>query len=117
MHALGRVVEEAGPGGQPFACITPAAALTALRVMLAGIGVEGASEYRCHDLRRGHALDLQLSGAPLWEILAAGEWKWPAFPDYLDVHELETDLMVQVLNPCFQPFPSCLGGTCSAGAL
>jgi len=76
--------------------ITPAAALAALREMLAGIGVVGASEYRCHDLRRGHALDLQLSGAPLWEILAAGEWRSPAFLSYLDLHSLETELVIQV---------------------
>ena len=34
-------------------------------------------------------------GAPLWEILAAGEWKSPAFLLYLDMHQLERDLVVQ----------------------
>ena len=50
------------------------------------LGVDNALEYRTHDLRRGHALDLQLSGAPLWEILNAGKWKSPAFLQYLDLH-------------------------------
>ena len=36
-----------------------------------------------------------VSGAPLWEILAAGEWRSPAFLTYLDMHQLETDLVIQ----------------------
>ena len=35
------------------------------------------------------------AGAPLHEILNAGEWSSPAFPKYLDLHKLETDLVVQ----------------------
>ena len=35
------------------------------------------------------------SGAPLWEILAAGEWSSPAFLKYVDLHGLDTDLVVQ----------------------
>ena len=35
------------------------------------------------------------SGAPLWEILAAGEWSSPAFLKYLDLHRLDTELVVQ----------------------
>ena len=70
-----------------------------------GMGIDNASLYRCHDLRRGHAKDLQESGAPLWVILEAGEWKSPAFLEYLDIHKLETDLVVQVrvsvLGRCF----------------
>ena len=34
-------------------------------------------------------------GAPLWQILAAGEWKSPAFLLYLDMHSLERDLVIQ----------------------
>ncbi len=79
--------------------------------MLAGIA--GAAQYRTHVLRCGHAKDLQLAGhafgmgfshtgfvcyvagAPLWEILAAGQWSSPAFMRYLDLHCLETELVVQ----------------------
>ena len=35
------------------------------------------------------------SGAPLWEILAAGEWPSPSFLKYLDLHRLDTELVVQ----------------------
>ena len=35
------------------------------------------------------------SGAPLWEILAAGEWSSPAFLKYVDLHRLDTELVVQ----------------------
>jgi hypothetical protein len=34
-------------------------------------------------------------GAPLYVILAAGEWASPAFLSYLDIHRLETDLVIQ----------------------
>ena len=35
------------------------------------------------------------AGAPLWQILAAGEWRSPAFMEYLDKFQLETDIVVQ----------------------
>ena len=38
---------------------------------------------------------LVLQGAALWIILAAGEWRSPAFLAYMDLHQLETDLVVQ----------------------
>ena len=63
--------------------------------MLGALGVEKHDLYRTHDLRRGHALDLQCSGAPLWEILEAGEWTSPAFMKYLDLHRLDAELVVQ----------------------
>ena len=69
--------------------------LQVLRNILVDLEVHRATEYRLHDLRRGHALDLQQSGAPLYEILAAGEWRSPAFLDYLDKNQLETDMVVQ----------------------
>lgn len=42
--------------------MTAAKALGMLRYLLTQMGEPHASEYRTHDLRRGHALDLQLSG-------------------------------------------------------
>ena len=36
-----------------------------------------------------------VAGAPLWEFLAAGEWRSPAFMEYLDKFQLETDVVVQ----------------------
>ena len=40
-------------------------------------------------------MDLQMSGAFLAEILAAGEWRSPAFMKYLNMHQLKEDLVVQ----------------------
>jgi len=40
-------------------------------------------------------MDLVASGAPLWEILGAGEWRSPAFLQYLNLHELEEGLVTQ----------------------
>ena len=34
-------------------------------------------------------------GAPLYEILQAGEWRSPAFLKYLQLHTLERDAVVQ----------------------
>ena len=45
-----------------FEGITAHEALDKLRFMLAAIGVEKAELYRSHDIRRGHALDLQCAG-------------------------------------------------------
>ena len=97
-----------------FAGITASHAAVNLQVMLKNIGVEESYLYRTHDLRRGHARDLQLSGArlcaydesnrvnlstfagaPLWEILSAGEWRSPAFLSYLDLHQLDAQLVIQ----------------------
>ena len=47
---------------QPFQGITPLNALKILRVMLGLVGVANPECYRTHDLRRGHAKDLQLAG-------------------------------------------------------
>ena len=58
--------------------------------------IEGAEMYRLHDFRRGHARDLQASGANLATILAAGEWRSPAFLQYLDKEELENQAVQQV---------------------
>ena len=95
VHVLGHVVECLPCGVKLFDGITAGIALAELRRVLGEIGVKDAAAFRTQDLRRGHALDLQLSGAPLWAILSAGEWKSPAFLQYLDMHRLETELVVQ----------------------
>ena len=69
--------------------------MAVLREILLSLKIKDAALYRMHDFRRGHALDLQLSGASLYEILAAGEWRSPAFLEYLDVQAPETALVVQ----------------------
>ena len=34
-------------------------------------------------------------GAPLWEILEAGQWRSPAFLKYLDLHSLDKKMVIQ----------------------
>ena len=36
-----------------------------------------------------------MAGAPLYEILSAGEWRSPAFMEYLDYMKLESDVVIQ----------------------
>ena len=93
--ARGRRVSDLAFGLWLFGGISAAVALRALREMLAALGVQGASLFRLHDLRRGHAKDLQESGATLAEILAAGEWRSCAFMAYLDRDALERDAVVE----------------------
>ena len=95
VHVLGPIIK-AWPEDVPlFEGITASLASTKLREMLGAVGVRGNETYRTHDLRRGHALDLQLSKAPLWQILQAGEWTSPAFLKYLDMHRLDTDFVAE----------------------
>ena len=95
VHIAGPYLDRHGEGQGLFAGVTAASALKVLRQLLAVLKVEGAGEYRTHDFRRGHAKDLQQSGAPLWKILEAGQWRSPAFLKYLDMNSLDTELVAQ----------------------
>ena len=53
------------PGATLFPGISPWGALRTMRRMLVILEVPDAGKYCVHDFRRGHALDLQLSGACL----------------------------------------------------
>ena len=71
----------------------------ALRALKAALALlpdtrKDASLYRCHVFRRGHAQDLAASGATLVEILLAGQWRSPAFLDYIDRKMLERDAVL-----------------------
>ena len=69
--------------------------LCALRQRLHKLDVPDASLYRTHDFRRGHAKNLQVSGTSLVVILEAGQWRSPAFLSYLDLHKLESDVVLE----------------------
>ena len=62
VHVVGTVIKKLGPGKPMFRGVTANAALSKLRIMLSEIGVAEAVEYGTHDLRRGHAMDLQAAG-------------------------------------------------------
>ena len=100
VHALWPFIEQCSDAmlPQPFisARITPSFALKQLRCALGvAVGVPDAEKYRTHDLRRGHANDMLRNGSTVNEILAAGQWRSPAFLRYLDLEELERDAVVE----------------------
>ena len=113
VHVVGYLVDKKSVGEKLFPRITAANALKQLRAMLADLQVQDAGMHRTHDIRRGHAKDLQQSGtglrlivpelqcfcaclgAHLRDILKAGEWRSPAFLDYLDMEELERDVVIE----------------------
>ena len=59
------------------------------------LGVHSADEYMARDFRRGHADNLRRAGKRLREILWAGEWKSPAFLQYLDLERMEHDVVFE----------------------
>ena len=62
IHVLGAYVAAVPAGHKLFQGISASSALQGLRLMLRALTISRAGEYRTHDLRRGHAKDLQLSG-------------------------------------------------------
>ena len=73
VHVLWAYSEQLPTGHQPFANLNMKAILLGMRRRLELIGFTDALSYRTHDFRRGHARDLQASGASLLEILQVGE--------------------------------------------
>ena len=82
-------------GEQSFAEFTASSALSALRQLLALLNIPDAHLFRTHDMRRGHARDLQARGASLAEILRAGDWRSASFMQYLDTCQLEEDVVLE----------------------
>ena len=95
VHTLWPFFRGVGEGVMPFEDFTPGYALKALRNMLRRLQVPQAGVYRTHDIRRGHAQDLLVKGASLSEILRAGQWKSPAFLEYLDLEVLEKGAVLE----------------------
>ena len=65
VHVVGPFIARVPRGARLFPGITAHSATKALRAALQALGVPKASEYCTHDLRRGHAKDLQMAGAGL----------------------------------------------------
>ena len=91
VHVLGEYLGEFEPGAQPFRKWRGDSVLVELRELLVEMGIEGASQYRSHDLRRGHNEDLRARGGSIGEMLSAGGWNSAAFMCYLDKMRLECD--------------------------
>ena len=62
VHVIGPVLDSVAHGSKLFGGATAANALCTLRFILGQLGVERVTDYRTHDLRRGHAQDLVESG-------------------------------------------------------
>ena len=82
-------------GAKPWAQFSAGFANRSLRGALLELKIPNAPSFGTHDIRRGHAKDLQMSGATLSEILAAGQWRSPAFMRYLDESELEMGVALE----------------------
>ena len=95
VHVLWPFFSRLEVGQAAFPGVSAACALKQLRVLLEFLELENFCRYRCHDLRRGHAKDLQMNGANLQQILAAGEWKSPAFLQYLSLTDLELGAVIE----------------------
>ena len=95
VHVLWPFFDALPVGFKPFSSLNLRMLNQDLRRRLERVGVGEAQLFRTHDFRRGHAGDLQTSGATLLHILEAGEWRSPAFLKYLDMETMERDLVVQ----------------------
>jgi hypothetical protein len=94
VHVLWNFLDPLPVGATPFANLSGHVANKLLKECCAKLRVPHAAEVVCHDLRRGHAKDLQQAGASLREILDAGQWRSPRFLKYLDMDSLEKDFVV-----------------------
>ena len=66
-----------------------------LRSRLCRLGVNDAYAYGTHDFRRGHTMDMVVAGAPLSQILKAGQWKSNAFLQYVEQQEVECGAVLE----------------------
>ena len=66
VHVMRVLLDKLSVGAALFPKISKSSALVTLRRMLAELDVPMATSYGTHDLRRGHARDLQSSGALLF---------------------------------------------------
>ena len=95
VHALWPFFEQLELGEKPFAGIAAGRAMQVLRSFMHSLGDRQHKLYRTHDLRRGHAKDLQMNGANLHEILTAWDGRSPAIFKYLDMFELEAGAVME----------------------
>jgi len=93
VHVAWPYFEKLEPWQAAFSGIRPARALWQLREMLGRLGYDDAAIYRTHDLRRGHALDIQERGGSLQEIWAAGEWKPGSHLAYMNIPKLRNSVV------------------------
>ena len=112
VHVLGKLAATRARGHKLFPGLTPGRALRSLRRILTMLSVSEAQLYRTHDLRRGHAQaraprplarcdragvqDMLEGGSRLGAILKAGQWRSPAFLQYINSQDLESGAVLEV---------------------
>lgn len=82
-------------GTQPWATISAGEVRSHLRATLGHPAAPNGEANSTHDLRRGHAKDMQLSGTSLAQVLTAGEWKSRAVATYVALDFLVCDLALE----------------------
>lgn len=91
VHTLGKYLQSFENNAKPFGTYTGETARRTLRHMLEVLGRPDHWKYGTHCLRRGHACDLQENGGTLRQILEAGDWRSPAYLQYLNMTVLERE--------------------------
>ena len=96
VHAISEIVKHMKLRHKPFQNISGSDCLALLRSRLRRLGVPFPYEYETKDFRRGHARDLvRKPGGTLKEVMEMGQWKSPAMLAYLDVHQIETEAILE----------------------
>ena len=104
VHELGMAITR-DPNSTPFSTMSADKALRTLRRRLAVLNIEAPETYMLHDFRRGHTEDLRAAGAPLWQILQAGQWKSPAFLEYTDANRCAPFAIPHAVSACARSCP------------
>jgi len=83
VHRMEPLLQAGGPGANLFA-YTAYEFQALLRKFLGMLRVEGAQQFTLKTFRAGKATSLAMAGAPLGQLLAAGEWRSRAILNYVD---------------------------------
>ena len=95
VRVIGLWLESFAEGARPFGEHSASSALKSLRGALRVMGVDKSDVYRTHDLRRGHARDLQAKGASETAIRTEGQWRSrQGLNSYIDEEQLRDDAIL-----------------------
>ena len=97
-HAVVRLLRRTGrkPSGRIFN-LNYTSFTRDMRHFLGVLQVEGAETATSHGFRRGSAKEILSRGGRLADILAAGDWRSPAFLEYLDKESVEEAAVLEAV--------------------
>ena len=104
VHVLGGFLQGFKNGSRPFDRYSAESARKTLKHMLCILGKPDHWKFGTHCLRRGHALDLQKGGGTLRQILEAGDWRSPAYLQYLNLTDLERESVSEAHGALLETF-------------